>query len=133
MSRALQLAARRAVEALPLRPDACLLDGNWDFLREVGTVNEPIVGGDGRCSSIAAASIVAKVARDALMRDVCPAYPAYRFSRNKGYPSPDHLAALDRWGPSPLHRHSWSPIQGLVQPTLPLWPAHVAAAEWPVP
>jgi ribonuclease HII len=120
MSEAMRLAARRAVEELPLRPDACLLDGNWDFLRSLGTNNECIVGGDARCASIAAASIVAKVVRDRLMTDACPAYPAYRFSSNKGYPSPDHLDSLDRWGPSPLHRHSWRPILTRTTPRLPL-------------
>ena len=111
MSAAMQRAARRAVEALPLRPDVCLLDGNWDFLRGLGTVNELVVGGDGRCVSIAAASIIAKVTRDALLRDACPGYPAYQFSSNKGYPTPTHLEALDRWGPCTLHRHSWTPIR----------------------
>jgi ribonuclease HII len=120
LSGALQLAARRAVAALPLRPDACLLDGNWDFLRGLGTENEPIVGGDGHCASIAAASIVAKVTRDALMTEVCPAYPAYGFSSNKGYPSPTHIASLERWGPSPLHRRSWVPLRALAQARLPL-------------
>jgi ribonuclease HII len=121
MSEALRRAARRALVALPLRADVCLLDGNWDFLAGFGdSVNETIVGGDGCCASIAAASIVAKVVRDRLMTDACPAYPAYRFSSNKGYPSPDHLDSLDRWGPSPLHRHSWRPILTRTTPRLPL-------------
>ncbi len=120
MTRAMQLAAGRALAALPLRPDVCLLDGNWDFLRGHGTHNELFVGGDGRCASIAAASIVAKVTRDALMRQACPGYPAYAFSDNKGYPTPTHLEALDRWGPCPLHRHSWTPIQARTHPRLPL-------------
>lgn len=120
MSAALRLAARRALRALPLEPDACLLDGNWDFLAGCGTANELVVGGDGRCASIAAASIVAKVARDALMTEACPGYPAYRFSSNKGYPAPAHVASLARWGPSPLHRHSWAPIRALTEPRLPL-------------
>lgn len=120
MSAAMRLAARRALDGLPLRPDVCLLDGNWDFLRGAGTVNELVVGGDGRCASIAAASIVAKVTRDSLMTEACPAYPAYRFSSNKGYPSPEHVASLDEWGPCDLHRHSWMPIRSLAQLALPL-------------
>jgi ribonuclease HII len=118
MSAAMRRAARRAVDALPLRPDVCLLDGNWDFLRGAGTRNELLVRGDGRSASIAAASIVAKVTRDALMRDACAGYPAYRFSSNKGYPSPDHMASLERWGPCELHRRSWAPMRP-GDPTLP--------------
>ena len=114
------LAARRAVDGLAVRPDVCLLDGNWDFLAGYGTRNERIVGGDARSASIAAASIVAKVCRDALMADLCPQYPAYGFSANKGYPSPVHKAALRRDGPCPLHRTSWAPIAVLAQQALPL-------------
>jgi ribonuclease HII len=120
MTQAMRRAAARAVAALPIAPDVCLLDGNWDFLAGAGTVNETIIGGDGRCASIAAASIVAKVARDALMTGLCPGYPAYAFSSNKGYPSPVHVASLERWGPSPLHRHSWVPIRTRSMPRLPL-------------
>jgi ribonuclease HII len=118
MSEAMRRAARRAVDALPLRPDVLLLDGNWDFLAGYGTHNERIVRGDGRSASIAAASIVAKVARDRLMVEADPGYPAYAFASNKGYPAPDHVAALDRFGPCPLHRRSWAPIAGLDQLTL---------------
>jgi ribonuclease HII len=118
MSEAIRRAARRAVDALPLRPDVLLLDGNWDFLAGYGTHNERLVRGDSRSASIAAASIVAKVTRDRLMVEACPGYPAYGFSSNKGYPSPDHVAALDRHGPCPLHRRSWAPIAGLDQLSL---------------
>ncbi|MFA9444742.1 ribonuclease HII [Egicoccus sp. AB-alg6-2] len=112
LSEARRRAARRAVDALPLRPDVLLLDGNWDFLAGYGTRNERLVRGDGRSVSIAAASIVAKVTRDALMADLDPGHPAYGFTSNKGYPSPDHVAALRRHGPCDLHRHSWAPIAG---------------------
>jgi ribonuclease HII len=115
MSEAIRRAARRAVDALPLRPDVLLLDGNWDFLAGYGTHNERLIKGDSRSASIAAASIVAKVTRDRLMVEACPGYPAYGFSSNKGYPSPDHLAALDRHGACSLHRRSWAPIAGLNQ------------------
>jgi len=115
LSEARRRAARRAVDALPLRPDVALLDGNWDFLAGYGTHNERLVRGDGRSVSIAAASIVAKVCRDALMAELSPGYPAYGFASNKGYPSPDHVAALEEHGPCPLHRHSWAPIAGRAQ------------------
>jgi ribonuclease HII len=115
MSAAMRLAARRAVDGLPLRPDVCLLDGRWDFLDGYGPHNERIPHGDAACASIAAAAIVAKVARDGLMEDACPSYPPYGFSRNKGYPSPEHQEALAEHGPCELHRRSWAPIAGLSQ------------------
>lgn len=111
MSAALRLAAGRALAALPQRPDVVLLDGNWNMLSEHHDVVETIVHGDARSASIAAASIVAKVTRDALMTARCPEHPAYAFSSNKGYPSPPHIAALDQHGPCVLHRHSWAPIR----------------------
>ena len=119
MSAAMRLAARRAVEALPVEPDVCLLDGRWDFLGDCGSVRELIVRGDACSASIAAASIVAKVARDRLMIAACSRHAAYRFSSNKGYPAPAHLAALDESGPCALHRHSWAPIAGQRQQRLP--------------
>lgn len=116
MSPAMRLAARRAVDALPERPDVLLLDGNWDVLADYGTHNETIVGGDDRSASIAAASIVAKVTRDALMRDAAPIHAAYGFASNKGYPAPVHREALRRVGPCALHRHTWAPIAALNSP-----------------
>ena len=118
MSAAMRLAARRAVDALPLRPDVLLLDGNWDFLSDYGTRNELLVGGDGRSASIAAASLVAKVTRDRQMVMVDPEHPAYAFASNKGYPSPEHRRALATNGPCVLHRRSWAPIAALLHPTL---------------
>lgn len=120
MSAAMRLAARRAVDALEVRPDVCLLDGNWDFLSDYGTVNERIVYGDASSASIAAASIVAKVTRDALMTEACPRYPVYGFSSNKGYPSPSHQASLAEHGPCELHRRSWAPLRALAQTRLDL-------------
>jgi len=115
MSPAMQLAARRAVDALAVRPDVLLLDGNWDFLAGYGTHNERIVGGDSRSASIAAASIVAKVTRDRIMVGADPHHPVYAFWSNKGYPSPEHQAALAEHGPCGLHRRSWAPIAQLLQ------------------
>lgn len=118
MSAAMRLAARRAMDELPVRPDVVLLDGNWDFLAGYGTHNERIVHGDAYSASIAAASIVAKVTRDTIMAVHAPDHPCYDFASNKGYPSPDHRAALDRHGPCVLHRHSWAPIAALAHPRL---------------
>jgi ribonuclease HII len=115
LSDARRLAARRAVDALPTPPDVLLLDGKWDFLAGYGTHNELLVRGDGRSVSIAAASIVAKVTRDALLVESDPAHPRYAFASNKGYPSPDHRRALAEHGPCVLHRHSWAPIAALRQ------------------
>jgi ribonuclease HII len=129
MSRAMRLAARRAVDALPLRPDVLLLDGNWDFLAGYGTVNELVVKGDARCASIAAASIVAKVTRDRLMVAADPDHPAYAFAANKGYPAPAHVEALHRVGPCRLHRTSWAPIAELLQPRLFAADAHGRHAD----
>ena len=111
MSDAMRLAAARAIAALPVTPDVFLVDGNWNMLDGFEQPVETIIHGDARCASIAAASIVAKVTRDAMMTQQCPSYPRYVFSSNKGYPSPPHVAALDRYGPCTLHRHSWAPIR----------------------
>ena len=118
MTEAIRLAARRAVDALSVRPDVCLIDGNWDFLAGYGTTNERVIGGDAHSASIAAASIVAKVHRDTGMTEQCPTYPLYRFSSNKGYPSPEHKASLREHGPCALHRSSWAPIRALSQGSL---------------
>lgn len=119
MSEAIRRAARRAVDALgEVRPDVVLLDGNWDFLAGYGSHNVPLVHGDAHSASIAAASIVAKVTRDAIMAGCAPDHPPYDFASNKGYPSPDHVAALDRHGPCVLHRHSWAPVAARAHPRL---------------
>ncbi len=111
LSAALRLAARRALDGLNVRPDVCLIDGNWDFVGGRATTNERIVHGDAHSASIAAASIVAKVRRDALMREASPRYPPYGFAGNKGYASPAHRHSLAAHGPCILHRLSWSPMR----------------------
>lgn len=118
LSEATRRAARRAVDALPVVPDVLLVDGTWDFVADLGTHNETIPRGDGRSTSIAAASIVAKVARDRLMVEHAPTHPAYAFASNKGYASPAHIAALEECGPCELHRRSWAPIAALEHPRL---------------
>jgi ribonuclease HII len=113
MSAAQKLAARRAVDGLALRPDAVLVDGPWDFVG-LGVHTERLVKGDARCTSIAAASILAKVSRDRWMRSVASHYPAYGFESNKGYPCPVHRAALQWLGPSAIHRRSWVFMESLM-------------------
>lgn len=103
MSEAQRLAARRAIEGLGVNPDQVLVDGNWDF---VGGARK-IVKGDRISLSIAAASILAKVSRDRIMRDLAPEFPGYNFEANKGYPCPIHKAHLQAMGPSAIHRRSW--------------------------
>lgn len=103
MSEAQRLAARRAISGLKVVPDQVLVDGNWDF---VGGARR-IVRGDSSSLSIAAASILAKVSRDRLMREIADNYPGYNFEANKGYPCPVHKSALQAWGPTSIHRRSW--------------------------
>ncbi len=105
MSDAQRLAARRAVQGLGLVPDVVLVDGSWDFVG-TGRVRR-IVRGDASCLSIAAASILAKVTRDRIMRAEAPHFPGYDFDLNKGYPCPRHKAALAAWGPTSIHRRTW--------------------------
>ena len=105
MSEAQRLAARRAVDGLGIAPDQVLIDGNWDFVG--GGVTRKIVKGDATCLSIAAASILAKVTRDRIMRAEAESFPGYDFERNKGYPCPVHKVALRGMGPTSIHRRSW--------------------------
>jgi ribonuclease HII len=106
MSEAQRLAARRALDGLGLRPDQVLLDGKWDFVG--GGNTRMIVKGDASCLSISAASILAKVTRDRMMRAEDEHFPAYDFAWNKGYPCPRHKQALRGLGPSAIHRLSWA-------------------------
>ncbi|MGZ8312499.1 MAG: ribonuclease HII [Allosphingosinicella sp.] len=103
------LAMQRAVEALGVEPAMVLVDGNRCPKWERPSV--AIVGGDGKCRSIAAASIVAKVTRDRMMRDYAREHPGYGWESNKGYPTPGHVRALEALGPTPLHRRSFAPVR----------------------
>lgn len=107
------LAMRRALAGLTRAPDHALIDGNR-MPREIGFSAECIVKGDARSLSIAAASIVAKVARDALMVDLAQHYPGYGWEKNAGYPTPDHLAALKNLGVTPHHRRSFRPVHNIL-------------------
>jgi len=105
MSDAQRLAARRALEDLGLPPDRVLVDGRWDFVGLGRTT--PIVKGDASCLSIAAASILAKVTRDRMMRAEAEHFPPFDFELNKGYPCPRHKLALRAFGPTSIHRRTW--------------------------
>jgi ribonuclease HII len=102
-------AMRRALFALSVAPRHVLIDGN-DLPPGLGLPAETIVKGDAASSSIAAASIVAKVTRDRLMRRLCGLYPPYRFSEHFGYATKAHLAAIAAHGPCPFHRLSFRPF-----------------------
>jgi ribonuclease HII len=102
------LAMHRALAALVPPPDLVLVDGNQK--PDLGIECLPIVEGDGRSFSIAAASILAKVARDRLMQKLDAHFPGYGFAEHKGYATAAHLAALHRLGPSLLHRKSFAPV-----------------------
>jgi ribonuclease HII len=119
---ALRLAGHRALDGLGERPDAVLLDGNHDYLTppvQEGLFGEPVVAvevppvstmikADMRCAAVAAASILAKTTRDALMVGLHDQHPDYGWAENKGYAAPIHIDALARLGPSVHHRRSWS-------------------------
>ncbi len=100
--RATLLAMVRAVQALPLRPDFLFVDGRHTLPLDLP--QEALVQGDRRCLAVAAASVLAKEHRDALMRDLARKYPGYGFDRHKGYPTAAHREALRRLGPCPIHR-----------------------------
>ncbi len=107
------LAMRMAVEQLAAAPDYLLPD--YLLIDGCDTIDWPcsqqaVVKGDARSISIAAASVLAKVFRDRLMVELDAAYPGYGLARHKGYCSPEHLAALNRLGPTPLHRKSYAPV-----------------------
>lgn len=112
MTEALRRAARRALEALPVRPDAVILDGKHDYLGPPWPVRLE-VGGDAVSVSVAAASVLAKVRRDALMAELGGEFEEYGFAENAGYPSPRHQRALAERGPTPHHRLSWSYLDDL--------------------
>ena len=111
--KASKLAMRLAVEDLPVRPDILLLDAVT--LEELEMPQVPLIRGDRRSVSIAAASIVAKVYRDLLMESYHERYPVYDFKHNRGYATEGHQAALRTYGPSPIHRKSF---EGVEEPRL---------------
>ncbi len=107
------LAMRRAVQGLEMRPDHVLIDGN----RIPAGLNLPataLVKGDARSLSIAAASIMAKIARDQIMWDLAQHFPGYGWERNAGYPTKQHRAALQDLGVTPHHRRSFAPVRNIL-------------------
>ncbi len=121
-------ASRQAMTAalakLGVSPDYLLLDA---VHLDVPIEQKSLIHGDARSVSIAAASILAKTERDRRMNELSELYPGYGLAENKGYGTPDHLEALRRLGPTPLHRHSFAPVResqcwaaGATQPELPL-------------
>jgi len=107
------LAMRRAVEGLRLKPGKVLVDGNR--LPPLKVPAEAIVKGDAKVAAISAASILAKVHRDRLCLDLHARYPQYGFATHKGYPTADHLAALQQHGACPEHRRSFGPVRLVIQ------------------
>jgi ribonuclease HII len=111
--RASHLAMARAVAGLPTSPDHLLIDGN-QLPRGLPCAAETLVKGDARCLSIAAASIVAKVARDHVMVTLAQRHPGYGWETNAGYGTAAHLEALLNLGPTPHHRRSFAPIHNIL-------------------
>jgi ribonuclease HII len=116
-----RLAMRRAIDGLSLVPEHVLIDGRR--LQALEIAQQAIVGGDGKSLTIAASSILAKTARDAVMHKLDAEHPGYGFSTHKGYPVREHLAALRRLGASMVHRRSFAPVRAILGlPPLPPWP-----------
>ena len=113
---ATMLAMRRAIEALSERlgewPSKALIDGNRCPILPIAS--EAIIKGDAKEPAISAASIIAKEHRDRMMRAAAAQYPHYGWEKNKGYGTPDHMAALQEHGPTPLHRKSFAPVAQLL-------------------
>ena len=103
------LAMKRAMDGLSVRPDFALIDGDRDHGRHaaIGIPHRCVVGGDGLSASMAAASVLAKQARDEHMIRMDAIYPGYGFAKHKGYPTKAHYDALERLGPSPIHRRTF--------------------------
>lgn len=111
---ATRLAMKRAVEQLSPPPQFLLVDGLT--MTAPGIPQRAIIDGDRLSLSIAAASVIAKVVRDRQMAQLDTQYPGYGFIRHKGYGTPEHLAALRRLGPCPIHRRSFAPVRELLEP-----------------
>ena len=106
---ATMLAMQRAVEGLAVQPRLALIDGNR--CPKLAVPSSPVVKGDSQVPAIAAASILAKVTRDREMQALDALYPGYGLAGHKGYPTAEHLEALKRLGPTPIHRRSFAPVR----------------------
>ena len=99
------LAMKRAVDGLKIKPDLAYIDGNQ--YPKTGVKEITIVKGDGKCMSVAAASIIAKVSRDRFMLEIAEKYPEYQFSKHKGYGTKLHYEMIEKYGVSPVHRRTF--------------------------
>ncbi len=104
------LAMKKAIGILRKKPDCLIIDGKL-AIPSISIPQKPIIAGDNLVFSIAAASILAKVARDNLMLEIHEKYPQYNFAKHKGYGTKEHLEMLAKYGPSPVHRKSFKPIR----------------------
>jgi ribonuclease HII len=105
------LAMYRALQQLEEEPDVILIDGH--LVPSFGIPTIPLVKGDAKSGSIAAASILAKVTRDRMMKELDTLYPQYGFALHKGYATPDHMKAIQEFGPSAIHRKTFEPIKAM--------------------
>lgn len=108
------MAMKLAVTGLGIEPDLVMVDGNRT-IPELDCRQEAVVGGDRDVPAIAAASILAKTYRDDIMRDLDGQYPGYGFGKHKGYPTREHIACLERLGPSPIHRRTFHPVSAMLK------------------
>lgn len=115
---ATMLAMQRAVEGLSVTPRLALIDGNR--CPQLSVPSAPVIQGDGQVPAIAAASILAKVSRDREMRALDLCYPGYGLAGHKGYPTAAHLEALQRLGPTIIHRRSFAPVRNLLEQAVPV-------------
>ena len=107
------LAMKKAMGTLKAKPDYIILDGKFP-IPNVSIGQKPIIKGDDKVFSIAAASIIAKVARDRIMAEIDTEYPQYEFARHKGYGTKRHFELLVKYGPCPVHRKSFAPVAGML-------------------
>lgn len=105
-------AMTRAIDALGIKPEYCLIDGNKMPKNIIG---EPVVKGDAKSLSIAAASIIAKVTRDRIMRELSTKYPQYDWDKNAGYPTQQHLQAIDKYGINEHYRKTYRPVKERIE------------------
>lgn len=110
---ATMLAMKRAVAGLTVRPNLVLVDGNR--VPHLDIAVNAIVGGDDKIASISAASIIAKTTRDQWLVELDQRYPEYGFARHKGYGTPEHIAALRKYGPLPEHRKTFAPVRQILE------------------
>jgi ribonuclease HII len=113
------LAMSRAIEGLRIKPNKVFVDGNQ--LPNIDISAEAIVKGDDLIPAISAASILAKVARDKVMKEMHEIYPQYGFNKHKGYLTKDHMLALQEYGPCPIHRKTYAPVRKLLEKQLELF------------